>query len=283
MRISSLFISLFALTLVFGVQAEAATTLDKVKNVRASNITDTTAKILWNKVERAKKYSIKLYDADKDLINTLTSKKKYKQLSNLDPETVYYVRVRAKRSKNVGPLSKFKRFETEAVTSDDDETVDPTDPDDGDDEDGAVADFGLTSDAFSNNGTIPVAYTCDGSGTSPDLSWTDAPSGTQSFMLLVLDVDAADFVHWGVKNISASATSVAADGVPTGGTEFLNDFGLPGWGSPCPPFEDAAHTYVFTLYALDTDSVSSSTVSEALTEISDNILDAATLSGEYDA
>src|SRR5262249_34244010 len=38
----------------------------------------------------------------------------------------------------------------------------------------------LTSPAFAEGATIPTANMCDGANTSPMLSWTGAPSGTQS-------------------------------------------------------------------------------------------------------
>lgn len=148
----------------------------------------------------------------------------------------------------------------------------------------------LSTSAFTDGGTIPIAYTCDASadpddyGVSPDLSWISLPSGTQSFFLYVRDLDSspADFVHWAVKNISSSTTSVAQDAVPAGGTELFNDFGLTGWAGPCPPAADPSHTYQFTVYALSTASLTSSTVSEALTEMNASILEQASITGEYE-
>ncbi|EKD76612.1 MAG: hypothetical protein ACD_43C00046G0001, partial [uncultured bacterium] len=141
----------------------------------------------------------------------------------------------------------------------------------------------ISSPSFTDGGNIPVTFTCNGSDVSPALNWVSTPSGTQSFYLQVRDIDADNFVHWAVKNISASSTGVAQDAVPTSGVEFFNDFGLTGWGGPCPPVEDGAHTYQFTIYALDTATLSSSTVSEALTELSTHILEQHSITGEYDA
>ena len=142
----------------------------------------------------------------------------------------------------------------------------------------------MSSTAFQDNGSIPDTFTCDGDDWNPELNWASAPSGTQSFVLIVDDVDApgGEFIHWGVKNISSSATGVAQNAVPTGGWQFLNDFGATGWGGPCPPLADAAHSYEFTIYALNVSSLSSVTISEAVTEMSSSILEQDTITGEYD-
>ncbi|HZJ72706.1 MAG TPA: YbhB/YbcL family Raf kinase inhibitor-like protein, partial [Planctomycetota bacterium] len=47
----------------------------------------------------------------------------------------------------------------------------------------------LSSPAFAEGQPIPAAYTCDGPGRSPPLSWSGAPPGTQSFVLIVDDPD----------------------------------------------------------------------------------------------
>lgn len=143
--------------------------------------------------------------------------------------------------------------------------------------------FSLTSTAFNNTGNMPALYTCDSDGISPPLSWSGVPSGTQSFLLTVLDSDAENFVHWGVKNIPASTTSVAQDSAPSGGTQLPNEGGDSEWFGPCPPIADGAHTYVFTLYALSASSLSSTTVDDAITEAGSSTLGTAIISGEYDS
>jgi len=110
----------------------------------------------------------------------------------------------------------------------------------------------LTSAAFNSNGPIPQDHTCDGTGTPPPLEWSGAPTGTESFALIVDDPDAPDpkaptqtFVHWVGYDIPASAASV--DG---GHREGLNDRRQRGYTGPCPPI--GRHRYFFKLYALDT-------------------------------
>lgn len=143
----------------------------------------------------------------------------------------------------------------------------------------------ISSPSFSDGGTIPITFTCDGpgGGVSPELNWVSAPSGTQSFFLLVIDVDASDFVHWAVKSIPTTTTGAAQSADPAGGTNLPNSWGNPYYEGPCPPLADGAHTYDFTIYALDIDALTSATVSEALTELATHILEQHTITGEYDA
>jgi Raf kinase inhibitor-like YbhB/YbcL family protein len=121
--------------------------------------------------------------------------------------------------------------------------------------------FTLTSSAFGHNAEIPTRYTCEGDDISPALSWTDMPAGTKSLVLIVDDPDAPDpaapkmtWVHWVLYNVPASAgglpEAVAAQDLPTGTKEGLNDWKRTGYGGPCPPI--GRHRYFHKLYALDT-------------------------------
>ena len=110
-----------------------------------------------------------------------------------------------------------------------------------------AAAFVLTSPAFSNGGTIPRRYTCDGANTSPALRWTAPPRGTASFELTVFDPDAPNggFLHWRIAHLAATARSLAA-GSRLGGR---NGAGRTGYTGPCPP--SGTHHYRFRLLALD--------------------------------
>jgi len=118
----------------------------------------------------------------------------------------------------------------------------------------------LSSSAFTSNGEIPRDYTCDGSDRSPPLSWSGAPPGTRSLALIVDDPDAPDprhpkmtWVHWVLYNLPASSEglpeAVAAEALPPGTREGLNDWRRTGYGGPCPPV--GRHRYFHKLYALD--------------------------------
>lgn len=118
----------------------------------------------------------------------------------------------------------------------------------------------ITSSAFQDGGKIPLQYVMLGAGgknVSVPLTWTGAPSGTQSFALAMVDPHpiARNWVHWLVINIPKDATSLAegASGksLPTGAAELQNSYGKSGYGGPQPPPGSGDHPYVFTLYALN--------------------------------
>jgi hypothetical protein len=124
----------------------------------------------------------------------------------------------------------------------------------------------LTSPDVKSGGMIQAeqvfqGFGCTGGNVSPALSWSGAPAKTKSFALTVYDPDAptgSGWWHWVVFNIPASATSLAknagdpkANLAPQGAMQSRTDFGVPGWGGPCPPQGDKPHRYVFTVFALD--------------------------------
>lgn len=47
----------------------------------------------------------------------------------------------------------------------------------------------IRSPAFFIGSTIPFKYTCDGDNISPPLRWEAPPPGTNSFALIVSDID----------------------------------------------------------------------------------------------
>jgi Raf kinase inhibitor-like YbhB/YbcL family protein len=103
-------------------------------------------------------------------------------------------------------------------------------------------------------------FGCSGANESPALSWTPAPAGTQSFAITIYDPDAptgSGWWHWYVINLPATTTSLPrgagkADGskLPKGAQQINTDFGMPGYGGPCPPAGDKPHRYIVTIYAL---------------------------------
>ncbi len=126
-----------------------------------------------------------------------------------------------------------------------------------------VSQFQILSSAFQHDNSVPIIYTCDDEDVSPPLQWSGAPSGTQSFVLLVEDPDApapyAPFYHWGVYDIPAEQNQLT-QGIPklaqTGDLmQAVNDFGLVGYNGPCPPSGHGVHHYHFQLLALDVASL----------------------------
>lgn len=133
--------------------------------------------------------------------------------------------------------------------------------------------------------------TKDGGNINPQIRWSDIPSGTQSFALLMVDPDVpADFTdankdgktlpdnmqrqnfyHWVLVDIPVGVTSikqgqdssrVIKGGKMYGKTNYgingQNDYAhfmegkFGGYDGPCPPWNDErVHHYHFRLYALD--------------------------------
>jgi Raf kinase inhibitor-like YbhB/YbcL family protein len=123
----------------------------------------------------------------------------------------------------------------------------------------------LTTDAYTDGGTIPPKYGCDVAPpvVTPALSWTNTPPNTVSFVLIMHDTDGApmktamDTTHWTVYNIPGSATSLPEGVQPGGpvagdGIQGKNVRGVNGYQPPCPPKGGPAHHYVIELFALDT-------------------------------
>jgi hypothetical protein len=119
--------------------------------------------------------------------------------------------------------------------------------------------FELTSPAFENGGVIPKGFSCEGSLPSPELNWGDPPAGTQSFALIFNDPTLRPgWVHWIVYGLPADYRGLlegfdnGGEGSTEGGIYTgLNSWNLSIYRGPCPP-TGSTHTYVFTLYALDT-------------------------------
>ncbi len=127
----------------------------------------------------------------------------------------------------------------------------------------------LSSPDFADGGIIPdkftsKVYTGKPIANSPALAWTGTPAGTQSFVLIVHDLDVqmgkglGDNLHWFAWNIPGTATSLPQN-MPTlaklpDGTQQNRWGSAPnyyyGWGGPGAP-APIYHHYVFEIWALD--------------------------------
>lgn len=152
----------------------------------------------------------------------------------------------------------------------------------------------ISAAAFDDAGTIPARYTCDGENVSPELAVEGVPDGAGSLALVVDDPDAPGsdpFVHWLLWNVPPGTETIPR-GVPQGETvdaldgarQGTNGSGSVGYFGPCPPTDDGAHTYRFTLSALDGMlDVSAAAKRDALAEaMADRMLARARITGEYD-
>jgi len=126
--------------------------------------------------------------------------------------------------------------------------------------------FQVSSSTFTNGGQLPLSmvltpnectYVSGGLDQSPELSWTNVPRGTQSFVVTLFDVTAA-FTHWGMYNISPQTTELPENAGVAGsqyGQQVYNDFYCgPEYDGPCPPnnITPLIHDYYATVFALDT-------------------------------
>jgi Raf kinase inhibitor-like YbhB/YbcL family protein len=151
--------------------------------------------------------------------------------------------------------------------------------------------FTLKSPAFQNGEPIPKRHARDGDNLSPFLEWDDPPPGTQSYVLVMEDVDAPQTVrHWAVYDIPQHRRHLAEGRSSKASAEDLphafNDFGNTHYDGPARPDDNRPHTYRFRLAALGIPSLGipaepdASTVWEAARN---NLLAEAELTGIYPA
>lgn len=146
----------------------------------------------------------------------------------------------------------------------------------------------IASSSFSGD-TMPSKFTCDGGETSPELSWTSPPAGTQSFALIVTDKDSSwvHFVHWVVYDLPADKRELPEgiskqEQLPDGSRQGKTDFDKVGYGGPCPHWK-STHHYGFVLYALDSKLglPGGATAKQTLKAMNGHILAKAELVGSY--
>ncbi len=103
-------------------------------------------------------------------------------------------------------------------------------------------------------------FGCSGENMSPQLSWKNAPEGTKSFAITMYDPDAptgSGFWHWVVFDISSyvdelvtNAGNVKLNLAPKGAIQSITNYGIKGFGGPCPPKDHGFHQYIITVHAL---------------------------------
>src|SRR4029079_16762683 len=132
--------------------------------------------------------------------------------------------------------------------------------------------FAVTSSSFKDGDYLSkdfilsadFGFGCAGGNKSPHLKWSGAPAGSASCAVPCYDPDAptgSGFWHWLVGNIPPDVTELApgagsaAVQLPPGARETRADFGVPGYGGPCPPEGDHPHRYIFTIFAVKTNKL----------------------------
>ena len=119
-------------------------------------------------------------------------------------------------------------------------------------------------DTLADGGTMPASATAQGGSRSPHLAWSGAPDGTRSFMVTCFDPDApvpAGWWHWAVLDLPASASCLeegaGRSDLELDGPAFhlRGDTGDASYFGAAPPPGDRPHRYVFSVHALDVDTL----------------------------
>ena len=151
----------------------------------------------------------------------------------------------------------------------------------------------ISSSAFKDKEKIPIQYVMPGAGgknISIALSWKNAPAGTKSFALSIVDPHpvAQNWVHWFVINIPKDVTSIdegaSKKKMPPGSVELKNSFGDVGYGGPQPPKGTGDHPYVITVYALSVEKLelgTNTSLSAFKKGIEGKVIESATVTGMY--
>jgi len=114
----------------------------------------------------------------------------------------------------------------------------------------------VESKAFPDGGIVPGKYSGAGGGTQPDFKINLAPAETQSFAIILHDIDVGiggpgDVLHWMAWNIPGNTTQIEEGKLPEGSVNGKNMMGrnaYMGMGAPAGP---RYHHYVFEFYALN--------------------------------
>jgi len=104
---------------------------------------------------------------------------------------------------------------------------------------------------------MPNNPNCVGENVSPQLSWSNVPDGTKSFVLLMIDPEGrggAGVNHWVAYGIPASVTGFAEGEVSKQTDKYVGGKSTQGvafYSGPCTPPNQVAHHYTFVLIATD--------------------------------
>lgn len=114
---------------------------------------------------------------------------------------------------------------------------------------------------------VPVEHTCAGENVSPEVDFVEVGAEAESVAVTLTDADANDTLHWSVWGIERGLPRLPVslprdpevrltettpnddfDATVFQGRNYRDEVGYYG---PCPP-EGERHTYLLTVYALDT-------------------------------
>lgn len=115
--------------------------------------------------------------------------------------------------------------------------------------DAAPARMIVTSPVFTDGGTLPARFTCDGAGVSPPLAWSGTPPGTAELALLMTTM-APDGLKWNwvLYHLPAATTSLT-EATTLGTAGRTSDGPQLAYAPPCSQ-GPGPKTYTFTIHAL---------------------------------
>jgi len=103
----------------------------------------------------------------------------------------------------------------------------------------------------------PDSPNCVGENVSPQLSWSNVPDGTKSFVLLMIDPEGrapSGVSHWVAYGIPATVTGFAEGEVSKASNSYVggkSTMGVGHYSGPCTPPNTTPHHYTFVLIATD--------------------------------
>jgi Raf kinase inhibitor-like YbhB/YbcL family protein len=127
--------------------------------------------------------------------------------------------------------------------------------------------FSITSSTFKDGTMLPKKAAgankanpnCVGENVSPQFSWKNAPAGTTSYALIMIDPEGRNGLgvdHWIAYGIPASVTGFAEGETGKPSDKYVGGIGTQKQSiylGPCTPPGTTPHHYTFTLIATDLD------------------------------